>query len=304
MTEDSNKKGFSGLLSLASDIDEMAPRTRRSQDRGKPGGASTKAGETRGAQPAPPPRTKPAPKPRPKPEVVASGSSQGAGKGSSGAKWLLGLFGVGVVLWLFVAAQEDGGKSTGGRSYTPSTPSPSYTPSPPAITQRPALEFSKPPFGQNNVLSVAQIRWCLREDIRIETLRPLTTTNEEVDQFNTIVTNYNSRCSNFQYRQGTLDRARREVEPLRGQIVAGARGMIRWSPSTGPAPTQPRTSQRPQLTIDIQRQLRDLGYNPGPADGIYGPKTKAAIEAFQRNYRLPVDGRPSQALLDRLKRVP
>ncbi len=67
--------------------------------------------------------------------------------------------------------------------------------------------------------------------------------------------------------------------------------------------TQPRASQRSQLTIDIQRQLRDLGYNPGPADGIYGSKTKAAIEAFQRKSNLPVDGQPSQALLDRLERA-
>jgi len=68
--------------------------------------------------------------------------------------------------------------------------------------------------------------------------------------------------------------------------------------------TQLRTSQRSQLTIDIQRQLSDLGYNPGPADGIYGSKTKAAIEAFQRKSNLPVDGQPSQALLDRLGRAP
>ncbi len=65
--------------------------------------------------------------------------------------------------------------------------------------------------------------------------------------------------------------------------------------------TQPRTSQRSQLTIDIQKHLRDLGYNPGPADGIYGSKTKAAIEAFQRKSNLPVDGQPSQALLDHLQ---
>jgi hypothetical protein len=67
--------------------------------------------------------------------------------------------------------------------------------------------------------------------------------------------------------------------------------------------TQRHTSQSSQLTIDIQRRLRDLGYNPGPADGIYGSKTKAAIEAFQRKSNLPVDGQPSQALLDQLERV-
>ncbi len=187
---------------------------------------------------------------------------------------------------MFNAAQEDGGKSTGGGSYTPSI-----------------LEFSKPPVGQNKFHSVAQIRWCWREYIRIETLRPLLTTNAETNQYEAIVADYEGRCFNFQSRPGTHERARKEVEQMRSQIVANARGMIRWSPSTGPAPKQPRTSQRLQLTIDIQRQLRRLGYNPGPADGIYDSKTKEAIKAFQRKSPWPVDGQPSQELLDRLERV-
>ena len=36
------------------------------------------------------------------------------------------------------------------------------------------------------------------------------------------------------------------------------------------------------LTREIQEALTALGYEPGPIDGIYGPKTKRAIQAFER----------------------
>ncbi len=205
MTDRRNNKGFSGLSSLASDVDEAAPQTRLKQEGAKPRSASAKASETRS-----------------EPQVVTSSSSQGAGTVSSGTKWLWGLVGAGVLIWLINATEPDGGRSTGGRSDTPSTPSPppARTPSSPVPTQRRALEFLKPPVGQNNVLSVAQIRWCLKENIRIKTLRPLTMTNAQVDKFNAIVVDYNSRCASYRYREGTLERAHREVEQIRGQIVA------------------------------------------------------------------------------------
>ena len=40
----------------------------------------------------------------------------------------------------------------------------------------------------------------------------------------------------------------------------------------------------------VQTRLLLFGYNPGPVDGVYGPKTEAAIIAFQSNQGLTVDG--------------
>src|SRR5215213_4075888 len=40
----------------------------------------------------------------------------------------------------------------------------------------------------------------------------------------------------------------------------------------------------------VQRTLRRLGWQPGPVDGLYGPRTKAAVTRFQAAARVGVDG--------------
>lgn len=41
---------------------------------------------------------------------------------------------------------------------------------------------------------------------------------------------------------------------------------------------------------DVQTALTNQGYNPGTADGVFGPKTEAAVRQFQRDKRLTSDG--------------
>jgi lytic murein transglycosylase len=58
------------------------------------------------------------------------------------------------------------------------------------------------------------------------------------------------------------------------------------------------------LTIDdrqaLQRGLTRAGFDAGTPDGVLGPKTRGAIEAYQRANGLPATGSPSRALLARL----
>jgi len=47
----------------------------------------------------------------------------------------------------------------------------------------------------------------------------------------------------------------------------------------------------------IQSGLATLGYRPGPADGVIGTQTRAAIHQYQSDHKLLVDGRASLALV-------
>ncbi len=57
---------------------------------------------------------------------------------------------------------------------------------------------------------------------------------------------------------------------------------------------------RQKMVREIQEKLAKLGYNPGSADGLYGSKTKKAIQAFQQKKGLEVDGRATAELLEEL----
>jgi len=52
---------------------------------------------------------------------------------------------------------------------------------------------------------------------------------------------------------------------------------------------------------EAQRALAELGYEPGPADGVEGRRTEAAVRAFQDSADLAVDGRITDALLAALE---
>ena len=52
---------------------------------------------------------------------------------------------------------------------------------------------------------------------------------------------------------------------------------------------------------EVQARLHRLGHPVGEIDGLPGPRTEAAVAEFQRGRGLPVDGRLSLSLLDRLR---
>jgi hypothetical protein len=53
---------------------------------------------------------------------------------------------------------------------------------------------------------------------------------------------------------------------------------------------------------DLQRRLTRLGYRPGTGDGLFGPRTQAAVLAFQRKHGLPRTGSVGPATLRVLHR--
>jgi peptidoglycan hydrolase-like protein with peptidoglycan-binding domain len=66
-----------------------------------------------------------------------------------------------------------------------------------------------------------------------------------------------------------------------------ASGQQRWGPRHMLSEQQ---ETRAPLILEAQEQLRELGYKPGPLDGVLGPRTAQALRNYQRDYRLPVTG--------------
>jgi hypothetical protein len=51
-----------------------------------------------------------------------------------------------------------------------------------------------------------------------------------------------------------------------------------------------RRGDRGDDVQELQRLLQQAGYDPGAIDGIFGPKTEAAVKAFQQAHSLEADG--------------
>lgn len=70
-----------------------------------------------------------------------------------------------------------------------------------------------PPVGVGLTLVDSQIRYCEAQRIRIEAANGVLDTRSAaaVGRFNAAVADYNGRCSNYRYRQGALERVRREM---------------------------------------------------------------------------------------------
>ena len=69
--------------------------------------------------------------------------------------------------------------------------------------------------------------------------------------------------------------------------------------------SKPAVARMPgEIITDIQRELSRRGYYDGVIDGLYGPKTDAAIREFERSFGLTASAQPSETLLQTIMRSP
>jgi hypothetical protein len=285
-------KGFAGLSSLVSDVDTSPPPA-----------ANKEPTSTSGASSSPPASQTAEPQPR---QQQTYQEPPQPSSGSSGGKWVIGIAAVIGVIWLIGQSNKPTTSSAPTYSSPAQSTAPSYSPpAEPQASTRP--QESMPPVGQDLVFSTAQIRYCLAEDIRMEAVKSALNNyiDSDVDRFNAMVADHNSRCGSFRYRSGALESARRDIEPYRSQLQSEGRSLFARSPSTGslstPAPSRPA----PDATVQsIQRKLNELGYEAGTADGLMGNGTRSAIIAFQQNGGLAATGDADQALLLQLQTAP
>lgn len=82
------------------------------------------------------------------------------------------------------------------------------------------------------------------------------------------------------------------------------------APDPAAAPTaasSPTTAPEPDLTLtwaeilDVQKRLAALGINPGPLDGIVGPRTSSGVQRYEELHSLAVTGKVDRRLLQLLQ---
>ena len=96
------------------------------------------------------------------------------------------------------------------------------------------------------------------------------------------------------------------------EVVDSAPAVVPRPRPADPAPAAPAAkvatpagSRMPgEIISDIQRELVRRGYYDGVVDGLYGPKTDAAIRDFEQAAGLKPSTEPSEALLQAMVRAP
>lgn len=64
--------------------------------------------------------------------------------------------------------------------------------------------------------------------------------------------------------------------------------------------TDYKSLRGPELIRMVQLALKDSGFDPGPIDGILGPKTRKAVIEFQRKNKLKPTGEIDDQTKDQL----
>jgi len=263
MSDKSKKKGFSGIESLATDIDNNQPTTKHDIE-SSPADVQDKSS-------IPTKEPKPA-RPQVRPQTNTSKSSGNSDGSNYGWFWVIAFF---ILMGLiFGGDNNDKKSSSNNRSYSsPGVPSSTkpYSPSIQGSNQTSSLSTSKPPTGRNHTLNERQIAYCLAEKIRLDAAEGAINSNSDSDinRFNAMINDYNSRCGEYRYYQGALSRAKRDVEKHRPQLVK--EGKARF--------VKQRTSYNSDLKL-LQEKLKYLGYDVGAVDGVMGKKTKSAITEY------------------------
>src|SRR5215469_1720779 len=96
--------------------------------------------------------------------------------------------------------------------------------------------------------------------------------------------------------------------PVKTAAVTESTSVARPRPLEPAAPAAPSKVAAPrspgEIINDIQRELARRGYYDGASDGLYGPKTDAAIRDFEQAAGLKPSAEPNEALLQAIVRSP
>ena len=90
--------------------------------------------------------------------------------------------------------------------------------------------------------------------------------------------------------QTQLQAKDQQIQDLQGQLESSQRSLLNNFSTKSGYGKSPSIRAADVTVIELQKALKRAGFDPGPADGRYGKKTKKAVKAFQRKNGLYADG--------------
>lgn len=133
---------------------------------------------------------------------------------------LLLIVGIIFFIWIF---SRDSSESSKQRSSSTSSNTNTVVTAP-----QQGNRFEKPPYGNNNTFTVSQLRWILREGIRIDVMRPRIRSKKAEVEFNKMVDIFNSCGAQGHYYERDMKIAKKDVESLRKMIEKDAITLIEY----------------------------------------------------------------------------
>lgn len=157
-------------------------------------------------------------------------------------------------------------------------------------------ETRPPPHGETFVYTLSQLRYCEFNFARIEAMRPHVKSDAQNAHFNKKVADFNAVCANGQYYTDDQKRISRELAAQSSRLEVEARREIE-AVSTNPSASRTidlsrdllNTAERTQARR-IQQRLFDLGFYAGSIDGIWGQKSRDALNVFKLSRSMPANG--------------
>lgn len=179
--------------------------------------------------------------------------------GPLSVKIILGLIVVGII-WAVIDNNSGQPSREQATTDTAATPSSTFDPSTavpvaPAPAVPPWLPVTeiRPDTSYKPILSANEIAYCLAEELRMNTAKPLVNqhSHAEIAGFNARVEDYNARCSRYEYETGDMPKAQEYLESHRTEIMQQARGWpARWrrGRSTSGLESLPRSATDPLVS--------------------------------------------------------
>ncbi len=103
-------------------------------------------------------------------------------------------------------------------------------------------------------------------------------------------------------RPEQLERARGAAELWKPQELVEAANFASVADEWKDGKAETLSLSKKEMVRKAQSLLASAGFDVGPADGVFGDRTRTAIMSFQSKAGLPVDGEVSPALLDALSK--